>query len=125
MLIGYLLGIVVVGSVIATCVRARGSGMAAETASVIASGLLAGFAWMGAALGLFLMLAAPRMDQEDPIHWWSPAALGQAITACLGALVATVAARQVSRGQYAVGSVLLAVGAALFALWGLLLGAGW
>jgi hypothetical protein len=123
MLVGYLLGIVVVGSVIATCLLARGGGVGAETASVIAAGVLAGFAWIGAAFGLFLMLAAPQMDREDPIHWWSPGPLGHAITASLGALVATVAAMQVSRGRYDVGSALLAAAAFLFALWGLILGA--
>lgn len=125
MLIAYLIGTSMAAFVVACCALAAKGDPRAQTASAIGTGAFAAFAWVGLIWASVLMLAAQQVDREGPSRWWSPGIGEQFLIACLGVLTLSCAVRAVRRGRYIRGAGFIFSGACLFALWGLLLEAGW
>lgn len=119
----YLLGIVAIGFVVASCFLAREGNQGAESASVVGSTVLLVISLLGVLVSLLLMLTGQKISEEGGI--WTRGQGQQFVAALAGFAALLVAGSFIRQRRYVGGAMLIIFAGCLFGLWGLLVEAGW
>lgn len=126
MLLGaFAVGILAAGMSAVCCIRARDGVAWAQTACRIGVSAFFALASLGLLLALVLMLTGCKENCTEQDGWWTAGQGQQFLAAALGWVSIAGAARSVREHLYSSAAILVFAAVVLFALWGLLLEAGW